>query len=159
LGVQPQDLVVKNSAPISVAISAKEARVRSAKFEAVDTSLEVTGSIPLGSGAGADLAVRGSVNLVILQLLNPDLVARGSATVQASIRGTVRDPQLGGRMELKNASLYLSDLPNGVDNANGTVLFDRNRATIEKLRAETGGGTIDFGGFVGFGTPLVYRLQ
>ena len=62
-------------------------------------------------------------------------------------------------MELKNASLYLSDLPNGVDNANGAVVFDRNRATIEKLTAETGGGTVDFSGFIGFGSTLVYRLQ
>jgi translocation and assembly module TamB len=158
LGVQPQDLVIKNSAPVVAGISMKEARIRSAKFTARDSSLEFTGAIPLDR-SGADLSVRGSVNLIILQLLNPDLAARGNATVQASIRGTLRDPLLSGRMDLKNASLYLSDLPNGVDNANGTLLFDRNRATIEKLTAETGGGTIDFTGFVGFGAPLVYRLQ
>ena len=99
------------------------------------------------------------MNLIILQLLNPDLVARGNATVQASIRGSLKDPQLNGRMELKNASLYLGDLPNGVDNANGALVFDRNRATIEKLTAETGGGTVNFSGFIGFGSPLVYRLQ
>ena len=103
--------------------------------------------------------MRGSVNLIALQLLNPDLAARGNATVQASIRGTLRDPQLSGRMELKSASLYLGDFTNGVDNANGAVVFDRNRATIEKLTAETGGGTIDLAGFIGFGSPLVYRLQ
>jgi len=158
LGVQAEDLVVKNSAPVIVALSGKEARIREAKFTARDTTLEANGIIPIGPGS-ADVSVRGAVNLIILQLLNPDLVARGNATVQASVRGTLRDPLLSGRMELKNASLYLGDLPNGVDNANGTVLFDRNRATIEKLRAETGGGTVDFAGFVGFGSPLVYRLQ
>jgi translocation and assembly module TamB len=62
-------------------------------------------------------------------------------------------------MELKGASLYLKDFPNGVDNANGVVVFDRNRATIENLTASTGGGSISFGGFVGFGQVLVYRLQ
>jgi translocation and assembly module TamB len=158
LGVQAEDLVVKNSAPVVIALTAKEARIRSAPFTARDTTLEVSGSVPLAGGP-SDLSVRGSVNLIILQLLNPDLIARGNATVQAGIRGTFRDPQLSGRMELKNASLYLSDFPNGVDNANGSVLFDRNRATIDKLRAETGGGTVDFSGFIGFGSPLVYRLQ
>ena len=158
LGVQAQDVVVKNSEPVVVAISAREARIRSAKLTARETSLEASGTVALDR-AGADLSVRGSVNLIILQLLNPDLVARGNATVQASVRGSLRDPVLNGRMDLKNASLYLGDLPNGVDNANGTVLFDRNRATIEKLRAETGGGTVDFSGFLGFGAPLVYRLQ
>jgi translocation and assembly module TamB len=158
LGVQPQDVVVRNTEPVAIAISAGEARIRSAKFFARDTSLEASGSIAMANFA-PDLNVRGSVNLVALQLLNPDLAARGNATVQANVRGTMRDPQVSGRMELKNASLYLTDFPNGIDNANGTVLFDRNRATIEKLRAETGGGTVDFSGFLGFGSPLIYRLQ
>ncbi len=159
LGVQAQDLVVKNSKPVTLEITAKEARILSAEFTARDTSLAVSGAVPFDGAAGAGVTVRGSVNLVILQLLNPDLTARGNATVQASIRGALKDPLLSGRMELKNASLYLGDLPNGVDNANGTVLFDRNRATIEKLTAETGGGTVNFSGFIGFGSTLVYRLQ
>ncbi len=159
LGVQAPDLVVKNSKPVVVDITSTEARIRSAEFSARDTSLEVTGAVGLRNGDSAGLAVRGSINLIVLQLLNPDLAARGNATVQASIRGSLRDPQLSGRMELKNASLYLGDLPNGVDNANGAVIFDRNRATIEKLTAETGGGTVNLTGFLGFGSPLVYRLQ
>jgi translocation and assembly module TamB len=160
LGVQEQDLVVKNSKPVSLEITSKEARIKSAEFSARDTILEVTGAVPFDPAAGgAGLTVHGSVNLIILQLLNPDLVARGNATVQASLKGALSDPQLSGRMELKNASLYLSDLPNGVDNANGTLIFDHDRATIEKLTAETGGGTIKFSGFIGFGSTLVYRLQ
>jgi translocation and assembly module TamB len=39
------------------------------------------------------------------------------------------------------------------------VVFDRNRATIEKLTAETGGGRVSFGGFLEFAEPLIYRLQ
>ncbi len=159
LGVQAQDVVVRNSEPVVADISSKEARIRSAKFAARDSTLEASGAVAFDAKSGSDLAVRGAVNLIILQLLNPDLVARGRATVQASIRGSLRDPQLNGRMELNGASLYLSDLPNGVDNANGAVIFDRNRATIEKLTAQTGGGTINFAGFIGFGSTLVYRLQ
>jgi len=159
LNVQPNDMVLENTKPIVIAVSSKEARVRSAEFKARDTSLEATGTVSFDARTTSDLNVQGSVNLIILQLLNPDLVASGNATVQASIRGSLKDPQLNGRMELKRASLYLGDLPNGVDNANGAVIFDRNRATIERLTAETGGGTLSFSGFLGFGTPLVYRLQ
>ena len=159
LGVQAQDLVVENSKPVMLSITAHEMRVRSAEFKARETNLEASGAISFDNKPGSELNVRGSINMIILQLLNPDLVARGSATVEASIRGTLKDPLLNGRMELKRASLYLGDLANGVDNVNGSVIFDRNRATIERLTAETGGGTLDFSGFLGFGTPLVYRLQ
>lgn len=159
LGVQAQDLVLRNAAPIVVAVSSKQARVRSAVFQARDTNLEATGAVSFDAANTSDLRIQGSVNLIILQLLNPDLVASGSAAVEAAVRGSLKDPQLNGRMELRNASLYLGDLPNGVDNVNGAVIFDRNRATIQHLSAETGGGTLDFSGFLGFGTPLIYHLQ
>jgi translocation and assembly module TamB len=159
LNVQPTDLVLQNTKPIVIALSSKEARVRSAEFKARDTNLEASGAVSFDARTTSDLNVQGSVNLIILQLLNPDLVASGSATVETTIRGSLKDPQLNGRMELKRASLYLGDLPNGVDNANGVLIFDRNRATIERLTAETGGGVLTFSGFLGFGTPLVYRLQ
>jgi translocation and assembly module TamB len=159
LGVQPQDVQLKNTKPVSVIITQKEARIQSAQFAARNTILEATGGIPFDPQSPADLAVRGSVDLAILQLYNPDLLARGNATVQATVRGSLRDPQMHGRMELQNASLYLADLPNGIDNANGSVIFDRNRATIEKLSAETGGGKIFFAGFVELRDILTYRLQ
>jgi translocation and assembly module TamB len=142
-----------------VDISMREARLRQADFSARNTSIQATGVIPLRDGASADLTVRGNVNLILLQLLNPDLLARGDATVQAAIRGNVRNPAVNGRLELKGASLYLNDIDNGVDNANGVILFDRNRATIEKLTAETGGGKLSFAGLLEFGDALVYRLQ
>jgi translocation and assembly module TamB len=159
LGVQPEDVVLKNTKPVLATVTAKEVHIQSAQFAARDTSLEATGGIPFDPQMPADLAVRGSVNLAILQLYNPDLLARGNATVQATVRGSLRDPQMSGRMELKNASLYLADLPNGIDHAEGSFVFDRNRATIEKLTAETGGGKIFFTGFVELRDILTYRLQ
>jgi translocation and assembly module TamB len=99
------------------------------------------------------------VNLSVLQLLNADLLAKGTANVNATLRGSLRSPQMNGRLEFANASLYMNDVPNGVDNASGTILFDRNRATIDKLSAETGGGVVAFRGFLEFGDLLIYRLQ
>jgi translocation and assembly module TamB len=87
------------------------------------------------------------------------LLAKGNAEVAVTIRGSVRDPQMNGRMTLNGASLYLTDVPSGIDSANGVILFDRNRATITSLTAETGGGTVAMKGFVEFGETLIYRLQ
>ena len=157
--VVDDDLILKNARPVLVSISAHEARVQSAVFGARDTNLEVGGVVPLDSTTGANLTVKGGMNLAILQLLNPELLARGAATVNTVIRGSLRDPQVNGRLELKNASLYLNDLPSGVDSANGAILFDRNRATVDNLVAETGGGRVSFSGFLEFGHPLIYRLQ
>ena len=160
LGVQPADLVLKNSQPVVVAVSSKGAQLRSAHFTGRDTNIEATGTVPFTSGGSADISVNGTVNLIVLQLLNPDLqIAQGDAIVQASIRGALRDPSVNGRMELKDASLFLKDLPNGVDKAKGVIIFNRNRATIQQLTAESGGGTVSFSGFLEFGAALLYRLH
>ena len=82
--------------------------------------------------------------------------------MNVTVRGPLTEPQVEGRLELQNASLFLRDVPNGVDNANGLILFDRNRATVQRLTGKSGGGDISFenGSFLGFrGGTLVYRLQ
>ncbi len=160
LGVQAQDVVLKSVQPVTIAVTAKEARIQPVRLTGRDTNLELSGTIPFSNAAsGADLAVRGAVNLVALQLLNPNLLARGNADVSATLRGSLADPALSGRMDLKGASLYIKDQTTGLDNVNGGVLFNRNRATIDKLTAQIGSGTLSLGGFVEFGSPLVYRLQ
>lgn len=155
----PVNVELRNTKPVRLAITSKSAVITSAEFTSEGTTIEASGSVPFESGANANLALRGDLNLTILQLLSPDLTATGNATMQATVRGALRDPSVNGRLELKGASLYFGDLPNGVDNANGVVLFDRNRATIEKLTAETGGGKVTLTGLVEFGSQLVYRLQ
>jgi translocation and assembly module TamB len=106
-----------------------------------------------------DLDVKGNVDLSVLQLVRSDLQAKGNAAVNANIRGSLQDPNVTGQLSLAGASLYLPDFPNSIDNATGTILFDRNRATIQRLTTETGGGQIAFTGFMEFGQPLLYRLQ
>jgi translocation and assembly module TamB len=157
-GAEAQDIVVRNSGPVTLHVAADGIRIAPAQFQARDTSLAVSGLVPFGTN-GADVALRGTINLAILQLLNRDLLARGNASVDATVRGAWRNPAVNGRMQLNNASLYLADLPNGVDNVNGAIAFDRNRATIERLTAETGGGRVSFGGALEFSNTLVYRLQ
>jgi translocation and assembly module TamB len=156
---QVQELALHNAEPIVVEYDGKAIQVRSAHLVGRETDLRASGSFNLNEKSPWDLRVEGGLNLAVLQDFNSDVVASGTAAVNASVRGTRQDPQLTGRMELKAASFYLVDVPNGLDNANGIILFDKRRATIERLTAETGGGTITVAGFIGFGGEMSYRLQ
>jgi len=121
---------------LTIKANRERASVSDAQFTALNTNIDVGGQISFQSKIESDLRVHGKINLAILQLINPDLLAKGDATVNASVRGSLSEPRIRGRLELQNASLYLADLPNGVDKANGTVTFDNGRATIDKLTAE-----------------------
>jgi translocation and assembly module TamB len=161
-GVQLQDLVLRNAQPIHIAATPTTIDIGHASFIAKDTTLEAAGRLALDSKTPWDLTIQGRVNFSILELFNPDLLGSGASVVDVAIRGPLLEPQVEGRLELRNVSLFLRDVPNGIDQANGLILFDRNRATVQNLSAQTGGGDIQFetGSFVGFrGTALVYRLQ
>jgi translocation and assembly module TamB len=161
-GFQARDLVLRNAGPVRLEATTKAIDIRSASFTARDTSLNASGRLALDTKTPWDLNVAGRVNLSILQIFNPNLLASGASVVSLAVRGPLMEPQIDGRLELQNASLFLRDFPNGVDQANGLILFDRNRATVQKLTAVTGGGTVNFdtGSFVGFrGPTLLYRLQ
>ncbi len=146
LGVQQPDLIFKNSQPLMVDVTSDRAQLSPAQFTGRNTNVSVEGAIPFEGTAGADFSVRGDIDLVILQLINRDLSAKGVANVQVSIRGNLQNPTMNGRLQFSKTSLSYNDLPYVVDNAEGSIAFDRNRATIEKLTAETGGGTITFTG-------------
>jgi translocation and assembly module TamB len=95
----------------------------------------------------------------VLGNFRPDLSATGTAKLDAVLRGSAKDPQLSGRMTVSNASLFLRDVPSGIEHANGTVYFERNRANIEKLSGQVGAGSFEASGFVAFGAESSYRLQ
>lgn len=161
-GVLPQDLVLRNAQPLHIVATGNSIDFGHASFVAKDTTLEAGGRLTPNSKSPWDLAIQGRINFSILQLFNPDLLGAGASIIDVTVKGPVTEPQVAGRLELRNASLFLRDVPNGVDDANGLILFDRNRATVQNLSGKSGGGDISFesGSFLGFrGSALVYRLQ
>jgi len=155
------DLIFHNQNPIVLEASNGVATVRSFQIAGPDTKLAVTGSFPYLQGRSINLHVNGSADLRLFQLLDPHVHSTGASFVTASLEGTVADPRVTGTLELKNGSFFFENAPNGLTDVNGTVTFDRDRATIQKLTAQTGGGALSLGGFVSFARPghLIYRLE
>jgi translocation and assembly module TamB len=60
-GLKPEDLVLRNTEPILVDYENGEARVRSARFTARDTSLSIAGKVPLLVKDPLEVAVEGSL--------------------------------------------------------------------------------------------------
>jgi translocation and assembly module TamB len=154
------DFTLKNAGPLRVEIDSQGMQVSNARLTGRETNITLAGLYSFSSSNPFDLSLSGTVNMGVLTSLEPDLQASGVARVSANLRGTPINPSISGRMSIHDASLYLRGLTNGIEKANGTFYFDRDRATIETLTAATGGGTLALGGFVGFGGgELTYRLQ
>jgi len=138
--------------------------VRNCTLQGHETSLTITGSVPYlrrTGGETTDLKLAGSVDLQIFHLFDPNVESHGTSTVSASVGGTFRDPVVNGSLAVKDGSFFLTSLSNGLTAVNGTVLFNSNRATLQKMTARSGGGELSLGGFISFGGagPLVYHLE
>ena len=157
--IDPSDLTLRNSGPIALELDQNGLRIKPAKFTARQTDLSVEGGYSFNSKSPWDLRVTGEADLAVLGSFRPDLITAGTAKLDAVLHGSSKDPQLSGRMTVANASLFLRDVTNGIEHANGTVYFERNRANIEKLSGQIGSGTFEVSGFVAISAESSYRLK
>ncbi len=151
---------LRNLKPVRLSLAKSVVNIESAVLAGPSMNLAVSGKVSLLENNPLDVRVTGSMQLAAMQSYNRDILASGSAELQASVRGSLREPRASGRLDIKDASVNVADLPNGITKAAGVILFDGNRATIQSLTGETGGGKVSLNGFVGFGGgDIVYRLQ
>jgi translocation and assembly module TamB len=127
--------------------------IRNAKIVGPSTTLAVSGTASILEPATLNLRADGDVQLQVLEALNPDIFSAGAVTLSASVSGTQSKPVINGRLQLKNASFNMVDLPNGISNANGLVSFNGTEAVIQNLTGETGGGKVALSGFAAYGGP------
>ncbi len=155
-----RDLVIRNQGSIRASMANGNIRVETARVTARSTDLSLAGAVNLNTASPLNLRASGNVDLSILPMFARDLVSSGTVAATATIRGTFAQPEILGRMDVKNANLNFEGLPNGLSNANGTVIFDPSRATIQSLSAETGGGKVNLTGFASFSNgPMALRLE
>lgn len=155
------EISLHNAGPLLVEAVNGVATVRSFRIEGDNTSLGVSGSIPYERGKQMDLRVAGSVNLQAYHLFDPNVESSGISIISAAIGGTLSDPEVNGTLDIKDGSFFPENIPNGLSAVNGTVAFNRNRATLQKMTANSGGGELALGGFLSFGSggPLAYHLE
>ena len=115
-----------------------------------ETDIRGQGSIDFKARRQVDMAASGSINLRLIETLDPDLTASGITTFQVQAHGTLQNPGLTGRIDFQNASLALEDLPNSLSQLHGTLVFNQNRLEVKSLTAMTGGGQLSVSGYLAY---------
>jgi translocation and assembly module TamB len=151
---------LRNSGPIVVTATNSAVTIESARLTGPSTDVTIGGRVLFNQKNPLDVRANGRIDLGLLKTLNDGITSSGNATIEADVRGSLDKPQINGRLAIEDASLSHPDIPNGLSKARGVVVFTGDRATIQDLTAETGGGQIRLTGFAGFtaGRP-VFGLQ
>jgi translocation and assembly module TamB len=154
-------LLLRNQGPIVATLNNQTIAIESARMVGRSTDVSLAGKVLLRQQRSPlDLRVNGRLDLGLLHEMNRDIFSSGLVVADATLRGGFAAPQVTGRMEVKNAAISIAEAPNGISRANGVILFTGDRATIQSLKGETGGGEVELSGFAGYGSgELVFRLH
>ncbi|MGA2352975.1 MAG: translocation/assembly module TamB domain-containing protein [Terriglobales bacterium] len=153
--VEVAHVKVQSVGPIKFEVTDQSVLIENLHLTGSGTDFTAHGRAHLSGLQELDLRLDGSVNLTLLQSLNPKILARGNVGVNLTAAGTLSDPILQGRLEVKDTFVSHNDFPSGLSDLNGVLIFDRNRFQIEKLSGTTGGGTITLTGSATYESGLL----
>ena len=140
--VEVEHVQVESVAPIRFEVANQVLLVENFHLAGSGTDFTAHGRAHLTGAQELDVRLDGSVNMTLLQSLNPKILARGNLGVNLNASGTLSQPVLQGRLEVKDIFVSHNDFPSGLSALNGVLRFDRNRIQIESLSGSTGGGTV-----------------
>ncbi len=145
-----QSITIRNQGPITASLNHGTARLDSLHLTGPKTDIQASGSFATSTKA-INAKLNAALDLSVADSFDRDLTASGSVSMTASVGGTASSPQASGKVDLHDASIFHAGFSNGLAHANGTILFQGNRATIQKLTAQSGGGNINVTGFATMG--------
>ncbi|MHB8302387.1 MAG: translocation/assembly module TamB domain-containing protein [Acidobacteriaceae bacterium] len=143
-------LPIHSEGPIRASLHNGIVQVQPLRLRGADLDLVTDGTIDLLQDDRLRLHSEGTVNATLLSLAEPDASASGTMRFVLDARGTARAPDLRGRAQLKNVTVHLLNVTNGLTDMNGELLFDQDRLVVQHLQGHSGGGALAFGGFVGY---------
>jgi translocation and assembly module TamB len=148
-GVSVGGVALRSDAPLHASLRNGTLRFDPLRITGDDTNVMAQGSINiLQEHRDLDLHASGSVNLRLAQTFDPDINSSGHVDFTVDALGTTQSPALTGQVKFTNVAISLGDLPNGLSQMNGTLVFDQDRLTVQQLSAITGGGKLQLGGFI-----------
>ncbi len=158
LAAEIEKIDLKNDGPVDFTYKAGELVIKRTHITGENTDVVAEGTVALSSSAQLDLKANGRANLQLFQSLSPGLTSSGVAAMQLFITGTPLSPTLNGEVQIEHAAISVADIPNGLSDVNGTLVFNENRLQIRTLTARTGGGNLQIGGFVAYRRGLFFDL-
>jgi len=143
---------LKSAEPLRASLQDGMLKLDQVHITGDDTDLKAGGTMQLFSASAAANALHihaeGHVNMKLAQTLDPDIISSGHVDLTMDAGGSMSSPSLSGKVQFKNVAIALEDIPNGLSQMNGTLVFNEDRLQVQSLTAMTGGGQLKIGGFM-----------
>ena len=142
------DYQLRNKGMIDLSLERHVAKIGQLRLEGEGTALELSGGVNLHDST-MDVTASGDANLGILQGFFRDIRSSGSATLKATVSGTLEKPVFSGSAAMNDGRIRYIHLPHGLEAINGTLSFDAQGIRVNDVKARVGKGDVTFGGRIG----------
>jgi translocation and assembly module TamB len=147
-----------NDGPVRLAIAQHTLSIEQLRLAGTETALTAEGTAKLGGNGALNMRALGQVNLKLLKTLDPGIVSQGALSLDLRLRGTLQHPLINGRVDVSGAALSQVDLPNGLSDLSGRLVFNEDRLQVQSLTGKTGGGSISIEGYATYSPSIALNL-
>ncbi len=144
--IELENAKLHNQGPVRFTYAQETAHIEPAHMVGEGTDITGQGTIGFAGERALGLSADGQADLKLLGSIDPDLTASGLMSVHMTVGGTISQPLPQGSIQITNGGINYAGMPSGLSEANGSLVFTKDRIHIEQLTARTGGGTLDLKG-------------
>ncbi|HZQ93078.1 MAG TPA: translocation/assembly module TamB domain-containing protein [Terriglobales bacterium] len=150
---------LRNDGPVRFTLAQEQVRLEQLRIVGDETEFSAAGAMRLDAGKSLDVKANGHVNMRLIESVNPAFNSSGQLTMEIAATGSMARPVLNGQIQIQNASISYIDLPNGLSNVNGRLVFDQGRLEVQRLTGYTGGGALNITGFITYTNGIGFNLR
>jgi translocation and assembly module TamB len=146
-----------SAAPIHADYKNSVLTLQHSAIKGTDTNLEFEGSIPVANKGPMSLVLKGDVNLQLAQIFEPDIRTGGDIRFNIDSHGTTAQ-DIGGEIDIVNASYASPDTPVGLEHGNGVLKLTTDRVNIQSFTGTVGGGEVTASGGIAYRPNIQFNL-
>lgn len=155
---QYQQLQLATTGPVKFDYANSVVTLQPGGIQGTGTSFQFSGRVPLSGDAKMNVAAKGSFDLRLAQMLNPEVQSGGKITLDVNAGGTVKSPGMSGQVKIVNAAFATEATPIGISKLNATMQVNDTGVQITDATGDLGGGQLKFGGSVVYRPELQANL-
>ncbi|MGA3316249.1 MAG: translocation/assembly module TamB domain-containing protein [Candidatus Korobacteraceae bacterium] len=156
--VEVEKVAITSDGPVELVMANEVVTVQRCTLASGDSRFTLTGSASLKDDRRLTLRANGHVDLNLVHTLDPEVSSYGISNLDLTVNGPMAQPAISGRIDIQHGGLSMIDLPAGLGDINGSLVFNQDRLEVEHLTARTGGGLVTFGGFITYGRTVGFNL-
>ena len=159
LNLAYKTIQLANDGPLRIRYQNGVATVEQARIKGTGTDVSLQGVVPVQSAIPLNVSAKGGLDVQLLQLLSPDVIASGRLEIDLRAGGAITQPKTEGSIRIVNTGLSVEGAPVSISAMNGQLSIAGDQLRIDKLNATAGGGTISANGSATYGKEPNFAID